>query len=69
MAEAVENCDFMIVCVSQAYFDSKNCKQEIEYANNLGKTLIVIKLDPNLNLSGQGSFSIILSNRLYVSPP
>jgi len=68
MAEAVENCEFMIVCVSQAYFDSKNCKKEIEYADDLGKTLIVVKLDPNLNLSGHGSFSMILSKQLYVSP-
>ena len=69
MAEAVENCEFMIVCVSQAYFDSKNCKKEIEYADDLGKTLIVVKLDPNLNLAGHGSFSMILSKQLYVSPP
>ena len=68
MAEAVENCEFMIVCVSQAYFDSKNCKKEIEYADDLGKTLIVVKLDPNLNLAGHGSFSMILSKQLYVSP-
>ena len=69
MAEAVENCEFMIVCVSQAYFDSKNCKKEIEYADDLGKTLIVVKLDPNLNLAGHGSFSMILSKQLYVNPP
>ena len=69
MAKAVENCEFIIVCVSQAYFDSKNCKKEIEYADNLGKTLIVVKLEPNINLSGHGSFSIILSNELYVGSP
>ena len=66
MAEAVENCDFMIVCVSQAYFESKNCKKEIEYADDLGKTYIVVKLDPKLNIAGHGSFSMILSNQLYV---
>ena len=58
---------FISTTFSQAYFDSKNCKKEIEYADDLGKTLIVVKLDPNLNMAGHGSFSMILSKQLYVS--
>ena len=32
-----------------------------------GKTMVVVKLDPDLQITGQGSFSMILSKQLYVS--
>ena len=93
MATAVENADIIVVCISQNYFDSKNCKKELEYADELGtgfirpdgsdrrqtvygncpansdegKTMVVVKLDPDLQMTGQGSFSMILSKQLYVS--
>ena len=57
MANAVEDADIIVVCISQNYFDSKNCKKELEYADELGKTLVVVKLDPDLQLTGHGSFS------------
>ena len=40
MATAVENADIIVVCISQNYFDSKNCKKELEYADELGTWLI-----------------------------
>ena len=40
MATAVENADIIVVCISQNYFDSKNCKKELEYADELGKGFI-----------------------------
>ena len=33
----------------------------------LAKTMVVVKLDPDLKMTGQGSFSMILSKQLYVS--
>ena len=30
--------------------------------------MIVVKLDPDLKMTGQGAFSMILSKQLYVSP-
>ena len=36
MATAVEDADILVVCISQNYFDSKNCKKELEYADELG---------------------------------
>ena len=41
MATAVENADIIVVCISQNYFDSKNCKKELEYADELGKGFIL----------------------------
>jgi len=66
MATAVENADILVVCISQNYFDSKNCKKELEYADELGKTMVVVKLDPDLKMTGQGAFSMILSKQLYI---
>ena len=43
MATAVENADIIVVCISQNYFDSKNCKKELEYADELGKGFIFAK--------------------------
>ena len=65
--EAVENADFVIVCFSTPYAQSKNCKKELEYADELGKELILVKLDPDADVRGHGSFSMILAKLLYVS--
>ena len=49
MATAVENADIIVVCISQNYFDSKNCKKELEYADELGKGFIrTVKIDDKL---------------------
>ena len=46
MATAVENADIIVVCISQNYFDSKNCKKELEYADELGTGFIrTVKID------------------------
>ena len=65
--EAVENADFVIVCFSMPYAQSKNCKKELEYADELGKELILVKLDPDADVRGHGAFSMILAKLLYVS--
>ena len=41
MATAVENADILVVCISQNYFDSKNCKKELEYADELGTRFLL----------------------------
>ena len=41
MATAVENADIIVVCISQNYFDSKNCKKELEYADELGTRFLL----------------------------
>ena len=67
LKEAVENADFVIVCFSTPYAQSKNCKKELEYADELGKELILVKLDSDADVRGHGAFSMILAKLLYVS--
>jgi len=56
----------MIICVSDAYCTSENCKRELEYGANLNKKMIVVKLDSKLILAGKGSVSLILGSKLYI---
>ena len=56
----------MIVCFSTPYAQSKNCKKELEYADELGKELILVKVDPDASWSRcfQYDFSEITLRKL-----
>ena len=66
MAEAIEKSKVILVCLSEKYFTSKNCKLELEYAHEMDKQIIVIKLDPLLTLTGHGALSMILAKQFYI---
>ena len=66
MAEAIEKSKVILVCLSEKYFTSKNCKLELEYAHEMDKQIVVIKLDPLLTLTGHGALSMILAKQLYI---
>ena len=56
----------MIVCVSEAYCASENCKRELEYGANMKREMVIVKLDSKLNLIGKGSISLLLGSKLYI---
>lgn len=64
MAEAVEGATVVLVCVSQAYQASANCKKELEYAEKLGKAVIQIKVE---EFEPTGWLGLILGNTLWYS--
>ena len=66
MADAIERSKVILVCLSEKYFSSKNCKLELEYAHEMEKQIVVIKLDPLLKLTGHGALSMILAKQLYL---
>ena len=66
MAEAIEKSKVILVCLSEKYFSSKNCKLELEYAHEMEKQIVVVKLDPLLTLTGHGALSMILAKQLYL---
>ena len=66
MADAIEKSKVILVCLSEKYFSSKNCKLELEYAHEMEKQIVVIKLDPLLTLTGHGALSMILAKQLYL---
>ena len=65
MANAVQNAALMIVCVSEPYCNSENCKRELEYGANTKTEMILVKLEPSLDLTGKGSISLLLGSKLY----
>ena len=66
MADAIEKSKVILVCLSEKYFTSKNCKLELEYAHEMDKQIVVIKLDPLLTMTGHGALSMILAKQLYL---
>ena len=66
MAFGIENARLILVFLSEPYFDSKSCKKELNYADILDKDIIIVKLEPHLEILGRGSISLITSSKLYV---
>ncbi|XP_060064487.1 uncharacterized protein LOC132544855 [Ylistrum balloti] len=52
MARAVENADVVLVCFSQKYKDSDNCRAEAEYAFQKKKKIIPLKMEQNYKPDG-----------------
>ncbi|XP_061166315.1 uncharacterized protein LOC133175222 [Saccostrea echinata] len=47
MAKAVERADIILICYSKKYYDSPNCRAEAEYAFQLRKPIIPLKMERN----------------------
>ncbi|XP_062588039.1 uncharacterized protein LOC134249708 [Saccostrea cucullata] len=45
MARAVERADMILICYSKKYYDSPNCRAEAEYAFQLRKPIIPLKME------------------------
>ena len=52
MAKAVENAAVVLICVSQRYKESPNCRSEAEYAYQLGKDIIPLMMEENYKADG-----------------
>ena len=52
MAKAVENAAVILVCVSERYKESPNCRSEAEYAYQLKKDIIPLKMQRNYTADG-----------------
>jgi len=65
MADAVDNSDIVIACISQGYHDSANCKRELVYASKQNKTVVFILMDKNYSPSGW--LGLYMGNSLYIS--
>ena len=63
MSEAVETSDLIIVCMSDKYEMSENCNRELQYAQDLRKKIIPIKLEKAYK--PHGPLGLIVSGALY----
>ncbi|CAF2700223.1 unnamed protein product [Rotaria sp. Silwood2] len=64
MAEAVENSEFVIMCMSDSYKKSTYCQAEAEYAFNCKRCLIPLIVRPEYRADGWLGFMI--GSRIYV---
>lgn len=58
MANAVEKADIVLVCFSQKYKNSDNCRAEAEYAFQLKKKIIPLKMEGGYKADGWLGFII-----------
>jgi hypothetical protein len=52
MAQAIEESSCIIICLTEKYKQSPNCRAEADYAFKLDKNIIPIKLQPNYKPDG-----------------
>jgi hypothetical protein len=63
MAEAIESCAAVIVCLSSKYKLSANCRMEAEYSNTQKKKIIPLMLEENYQPDGW--LGLIISGKLW----
>ena len=63
MAKAVENASVVLVCVSQRYKESPNCRSEAEYAYQLRKDIIPLMLQHKYKADGW--LGMLLGTKLW----
>ncbi len=64
MAKAVEESFAVLVCMSENYKQSTNCRAEAEYAFNLGKPIIPLIMQKGYKPDGW--LGIILGSKIFV---
>ncbi|UJR27608.1 hypothetical protein I4U23_008889 [Adineta vaga] len=64
MANAVDNAQFILMCMSETYKRSANCKSEAEYAFNRKKHIVPCKMKKDY--SPDGWLGFILGTRMYI---
>ena len=64
MAKAVENASVILVCVSQRYKESPNCRSEAEYAYQLRKDIIPLMMERNYRPNGW--LGMIVGTKLWI---
>ncbi|XP_002733107.1 uncharacterized protein LOC100368265 [Saccoglossus kowalevskii] len=65
MADAVEKASVVLVCVSQKYKDSPNCRVEAEYAFQQRKEIIPLLVDENYKPTGW--LGAIIGTKFYIN--
>ena len=63
MADAVENCKLMVAVVSEKYKLSKNCRRELEYADNRNKPFVIVKKEGSYEPNGW--LGLMMGKKLY----
>ena len=65
MAAAVEQSAVLVVCYSEAYQNSANCRQEAQYGFKLGKPTVFVRLQYKYAADGWLGMGLINSLTLF----
>ncbi|CAF0704878.1 unnamed protein product [Brachionus calyciflorus] len=65
MAKAIENSKCVLICMTEKYKQSPNCRAEAEYSFNLRKPIIPLIMQPNY--IPDGWLGIILGTKIYIN--
>lgn len=65
MAQAVENAEFVLICVTEKYRQSVNCQAEAQYAFKLNKPIIPCILQSGYH-NVNGWLGILLGDKIYI---
>ena len=65
MAEAIENSEIILMCMSSDYKKSLNCQAEAEYAYRRKKKIVPLILESNYKADGW--LGLIAGNKLYIN--
>lgn len=63
MGKAIDNCTVFLMCYSEKYSQSQNCKSEAEYAHTKHKTIFPCKMDGYFQPSGW--LGVIVGSNYY----
>jgi len=64
MAKAVEDSSVVLICLSERYKESPNCRSEAEYTYKLGKDIIPLMMQPNYKPDGW--LGILLGTKFWI---
>ena len=58
LAKGIVNSRIFMCCVTQKYSESKNCKNEVSFATTKNKPMIVLMLEPFINIEEEVQIEI-----------
>ena len=65
VAEAIMKSKMVVMCLSEKYQNSANCKREYEYMNKKSKKFIALKVQDEFTPQEGLSLDLILGSQLY----
>ena len=65
MAEAVSGAKLVIMCISEKYETSINCRKEYTYVDKLGKPFVPVYVQQNFKATKGKALDFILGDKLY----
>ncbi|CAF0911769.1 unnamed protein product [Brachionus calyciflorus] len=66
LAQAIKKSKIFLSCITQKYSESKNCKLEFQYANDINKIVVILFLD-RLKIEELGGIGFVMSGLVRIN--